>query len=141
MIVFSVLGWVYECIYCSIKSGHWENRGFLFGPVCPIYGTGAISVFILVEYVHFMSFEVPPLWQIFLIFALGSAVLEYTTSWIMEKFFHARWWDYSNLPLNLNGRICLPASILFGVMGILILKYAPLLWKLRYLLWTLLLVN
>lgn len=71
-----------------------------------------------------MSFEVLPLWQIFLIFALGSAVLEYTTSWIMEKFFHARWWDYSNLPLNLNGRICLPASILFGVMGILILKYA-----------------
>ena len=59
-------------------------------------------------------------WQVFLASATGSAVLEYSTSWVLEKLFHARWWDYSNIPLNLNGRICLPFALCFGTVGCLL---------------------
>jgi uncharacterized membrane protein len=62
----------------------------------------------------------PEPWQVFIVVALVSAVLEYFTSWALEAMFHARWWDYSDMPLNLNGRICLPASMLFGLMGLLV---------------------
>jgi len=121
-IIYSLIGWVYESFYCTAKSGKWENRGFLYGPVCPIYGTGAvaISVFIRLTADARISFE---LWQIFLISVVGSAVLEYITSWTLEKLFHALWWDYSYLPLNLNGRISLLTSLGFGGAGLLIVYY------------------
>ncbi len=118
-IVFSFGGWVYESIYCTARKGHWQNRGFLFGPICPIYGFGAMAVRLFSSALTKEVGADIPLWQLFLIFMIGSAVLEYVTSWGMEKLFHSRWWDYSNMPLNLNGRICLPASILFGVAGVL----------------------
>lgn len=120
-IIFSFMGWVYESIYCTIKTHHWENRGFLFGAVCPIYGVGAI-VATLAFNTLFNDREVV-LWQVFIISMLGSAVLEYTTSYVLEKLFHAVWWDYSEMPLNVHGRICLPASIGFGIAGIFIVKY------------------
>ncbi len=118
-IIFSLAGWIYESIYCTIRNGHWQNRGFLFGPVCPIYGFGAMSVRLLAYFVVFDPGKSIPLWQFFLGFMAGSAVLEYVTSWGMEKLFHSRWWDYSDMSLNLNGRICLPASLLFGLAGTL----------------------
>ncbi len=121
-IMYSFMGWVYESIYCTIKNHHWENRGFLHGPIVPIYGVGAllasIVFFILpIEGLH----DVNPL-TIFIICFLGSIVLEYSTSWALEKLFHAYWWDYSNVILNINGRVCLPASIGFGLAGILVTK-------------------
>ena len=140
-IIGSFAGWIYECIYCTIVTTRWQNRGFLFGPICPIYGTGLVGgklVFqYLIPWIRFRSSggqqaaeyvlrkpeNASQILMIFLISALGSAILEYSTSWILEKLFHARWWDYSDAPLNVNGRICLPATLGFGAAGVLIVGY------------------
>jgi uncharacterized membrane protein len=125
--LFSVIGWLYECTYCAIKTKKWDNRGFLFGPVCPIYGFGGIMVIAaanLVESAVHAGGAAPEPWQVFVVSALGSAVLEYVTSYVLERWFHARWWDYSNVPLNLNGRICLPFTLCFGLAGMAVYYYA-----------------
>ncbi len=117
--IYSFMGWVYETIFCTIKGGRWENRGFLYGPVCPIYGTGAVIVSVIIEETIGKGIAISA-WQIFIISVIGSAVLEYVTSWGLEKLFHATWWDYSKLPLNLHGRISLFTSLGFGLAGMLI---------------------
>lgn len=113
-ILYSILGWVYETIYCSIKGLKWDNRGMLIGPYCPIYGVGAVLDVLLCSGLGNAR-------AVFIACMLGSAVLEYTTSYATERLFHAVWWDYSYLPFNLNGRICLSCSLGFGVAGILVL--------------------
>lgn len=118
-IIFSFLGWVWESIYCTLCKLKWQARGFLYGPICPIYGFGAVACICLVEFTQSLGIE-PSWWQVFLISVVASAILEYTTSWGLEKLFHAYWWDYSNVPLNLNGRISLPTSLGFGLAGLLI---------------------
>ncbi len=115
--LFSFLGWVFECILNVIREGVWENRGFLYGPFCPIYGLGVV-LYMLAFDNELVATGAIPLWGVFLIAMIGSAALEYLTSVTMEKAFGARWWDYSNTPLNINGRICLPASLLFGAGGL-----------------------
>lgn len=118
-VVFSFMGWIYESMYCTIKGGKWENRGFLYGPIVPIYGVGASALVgvgeLINRYIGGYTW-----WQIFLIGYVGSIVLEYSTSWVLEKLFHAYWWDYSNKPLNINGRVCFPYSVGFGVAGLLV---------------------
>ena len=118
-VIYSFMGWVYESIFCTIKGRKWENRGFLYGPVCPIYGVGAVSITAISDALERrqMAFA---WWQVFLVAFLGSIVLEYITSWALEKLFHAYWWDYSDLPLNIKGRVCFPASLGFGVAGLLV---------------------
>lgn len=113
----SFIGWLFESFYSILQTGHWERRGFLFGPFCPIYGVGVVAGLILFDRPEIASGEIPA-WVVFLASMAGSAVLEYTVSVALEKLFGAVWWDYSNMPLNLNGRICLPASLLFGAGGI-----------------------
>lgn len=120
-IIFSALGWVYESIVMTIYSKKWCNRGFLFGPVCPIYGFGAVGGTLLFTYCLDPNMA---LWKMFLLFSVGTAVLEFTTSYVLERWFHARWWDYTKAPLNIQGRICLPASVGFGIAGILFVRYA-----------------
>ena len=115
----SLLGWVFESAYCAVTNGQWERRGFLFGPVCPIYGISATIALVLFDHPSVTSGAFPP-WATFLVCAAGSAVIEYVTSLVLERAFGAVWWDYTNMPLNLNGRICLPASLLFGAMGLLV---------------------
>ena len=122
-IIYSFLGWVWESIYCTLKNKRWSDRGFLFGPVCPIYGFCVVTLYFLSHKLNFLSNENIPMFKIFLICAAGSAIAEFSTSWFLEKRFHARWWDYSEMPLNLNGRICLPISILFGLAGLAIVKF------------------
>ena len=119
-VLFSCMGWVYESAYCTIKTGKWQNRGFLYGPLCPIYGVGAVAITFIVD--QLQERDVPELlwWQIFLIAFFGSIVLEYVTSYVLEKLFHAYWWDYSDVPLNINGRVCFPASCGFGLAGLLV---------------------
>ena len=117
--VYSFLGWIYESAYCTIKEQRWENRGFLYGPICPIYGVAATAMLLVIQALHSAGVRPEP-WQVFTVSALGSAVLEYVTSWGLETLFHARWWDYRDMPLNLNGRICLPATLLFGGAGLLL---------------------
>ena len=120
--IYSFLGWVYETIYCTVKSGKWENRGFLFGPACPIYGTGAIAISVVMGLTAQNNIQLST-WQIYLISVVGSAVLEFVTSWALEKKFHALWWDYSRLPFNIQGRISLFTSLGFGIAGLLIVYY------------------
>lgn len=110
--IYSFLGWVYESTMVSIRDKQWSNRGFLIGPICPIYGFGAL---IFVWLGTGLS-----VWLTFLVCMVSSAVLEYLTAYALEKLFHASWWDYSNMPLNLNGYICLPASLLFGTAGVIV---------------------
>ncbi len=120
-IIYSLLGWIYESIYCTIKKGCWENRGFLYGPCCPIYGVGAILI-------SFFATYLPPCEDgmkgimIFVIAFFGSMILEYTTSWLLEYLFHAVWWDYSELPLNIGGRTSVLTSIGFGFAGIIVVR-------------------
>lgn len=110
--IYSCMGWVFETIYCTIDTKKWANRGFLYGPICPIYGFGAVAVTMFTGNM--------PWWQVYIISVVGSAVLEFVTSWVLEKLFHASWWDYSHLPFNIQGRICLQNSLLFGVAGLVI---------------------
>ena len=119
-LVYSFLGWCFETVYCTATQRQWANWGFLYGPICPIYGFGAIAISIVIDLLDFNHIPTLTVWQVFLISMVGSAIMEYLTSWALERWFHAYWWDYSNLPLNLNGRICLPASLLFGCAGVFI---------------------
>jgi uncharacterized membrane protein len=115
------MGWVYETIYCTVTKGKWDNRGFLYGPICPIYGVGGVLITALVDLLSALATGVSFVWwQIFLVAFFGSIVLEYVTSWLLEKLFHAYWWDYSNMPLNIKGRVCLPCSLGFGAAGLLV---------------------
>lgn len=114
---YSFAGWACECIYCGLPAKKFVNRGFLAGPICPIYGFGAVLVIWLLT---------PVSHNILLLFVLGAlltTLVEYITSWGMEKLFHMTWWDYSNYPYNLNGRVCLKNSTLFGLMSVLLMKF------------------
>ena len=114
--ILSFIGYIYECIAMTIWLGRWDNRGFLFGPIIPIYGIGAlIGTIVFTNYYPNFS----PL-SVFLIGMVGSAILEYVVHYAMEQIFHAYWWDYSSAPFNINGRICLFASIGFGVAALII---------------------
>ncbi|MBR3134257.1 MAG: hypothetical protein IKG56_02210 [Clostridia bacterium] len=113
--IYSVAGWCVEEVTCSIIEKKIVDRGFLIGPLCPIYGFGGTGITIfLTKYIN------SPI-AVFCMGVLLCAVLEYFTSYIMEKIFNARWWDYSNDKLNLNGRICVRTLIPFGVFGMLVL--------------------
>ena len=121
--VFSVLGWIWESIYCTIKERTWQNRGFLYGPLCPIYGFGSIVALLVYDLISFGIIHQLSWWMILIIGFFFSMVLEYPTSYILEKLFHARWWDYSDLPLNINGRTCVITSLGFGIGAIIIMNY------------------
>ena len=122
-IFYSFLGWVWESIYCTIMEKKWADRGFLFGPICPIYGSCVIGVTVLFSLIPALSDPTFPVWGTFIICLIGSAIAEFATSWVLEKRFNARWWDYSSMPLNIQGRICLPVSICFGLAGVAIVKW------------------
>lgn len=115
-ILYGVIGWIYESCLVSIQKKTLINRGFLTGPIIPIYGCGALVVFLL-----FWQFRT----NIILIFFGGfllATLLEYITSLFMELIFHTRWWDYSKIPLNLKGRVCVPVSLFWGVLAILMVN-------------------
>ena len=115
--VYSFIGWIIEVIYVGIDSKEFINRGFLIGPVCPIYG--ACSLFMLVTLRYFK--DTPLL--LFCMAIIICSVIEYLTSYVMEKLFGARWWDYSDKPFHLHGRIYLINSLLFGILGYFLLYY------------------
>lgn len=110
---YSAAGWCLETTYCSIGEKRFINRGFLTGPLCPIYGTAALIMTILI----YNPFRDRPL----LVFVLGIILcdlVEYITSFLMEKLFAARWWDYTYEFMNIRGRICLKHSLYWGVISI-----------------------
>ena len=116
-ILYSVIGWVMETVLCSIIQREFAQRGFLNGPLCPIYGFGALFVLWLLH---------PFAGSILHVFFLGmiiTTVLEYLTSYVMEKLFHMRWWDYSQFKIQINGRVCLVNSLLFGLLSVVLMEY------------------
>ncbi len=115
--IYSILGWIMEVINGFIKTKKVVNRGFLIGPYCPIYGTGVILITILLK--KYMEDRIIT----FIMSMLICGILEYFTSYFMEKFFNARWWDYSNRKMNINGRICLETLIPFGIFSFVILYF------------------
>lgn len=116
--IYSVLGWIFEVILSIIQRKKLINRGFLIGPYCPIYGTGVILVTLLLT--KYKDDRVIT----FIMAMLICGVLEYFTSYFMEKIFHARWWDYSTKKMNINGRVCLEMLIPFGILAYLIMYFA-----------------
>lgn len=113
--IYSFLGWVVESTFCSINEHKLINRGFLSGPICPIYGFGALIV--ILSLTPFLSH---PLF-LFIDAVVLTSILEYFTSYAMEQLFHARWWDYSQHRFNLNGRICLATSLSFGGLSLFVM--------------------
>lgn len=122
--LFSFIGWAIEVSRQFIQKHCFVNRGFLVGPCCSIYGYGTILTALLL-YKYQNDFFV-----LFVMSMVTCSVLEYVTSWLMEKIFNARWWDYSSEKFNLNGRVCLKNSILFGLAGtILVSVVNPLIFQ------------
>ncbi|MBO4991843.1 MAG: hypothetical protein J6E42_06780 [Firmicutes bacterium] len=114
--IYAFLGWCAEVAYAAMCQGKFVNRGFLNGPYCPIYGCGVVLVIGLLT----------PLKGNKLILFVGSVLLtsalEWITGFVLEKVFHDKWWDYSDVPFNLNGYICLKFSILWGFACMFILE-------------------
>ncbi len=115
-ITYSIIGWCMEVTCKLIELKKFINRGFLIGPYCPIYGWGCILITVLLN-----KYMKDPL-ALFVMAIVICSILEYFTSYFMEKIFKARWWDYSRRKFNINGRICLETMIPFGLLG-LILSY------------------
>ncbi len=120
--IYSFFGYLSEIILCSIGEKKLVNRGFLFGPILPIYGFGMLTVLLLTKN------TTNNLALTFLISMVACSVLEYLTSFLLEKLFHIKWWDYSKSDkLNLNGRICLRNCLAFGIAGsIIVYQVQPL---------------
>ena len=113
--VYSFLGWCLE-VACKLISDHkFVNRGFLIGPYCPIYGHGALIMTLLLN--RYLNDPV----TLFIMIILCCSLLEYFTSYFLEKIFHTRWWDYSGYRFNINGRICLETMVPFGLFGLFIM--------------------
>ncbi len=114
-LICSVIGWISEVIYVMLWDGKITNRGFLNGPVCPIYGFGGLSIYLIL---------IPFLKTPIIVFLLGMVItsaIEYITHYLMERFYKIRLWDYSKNFLNINGRVCLLNSSLFGMLSLLMM--------------------
>ncbi len=122
---YGLLGWCTEVAYAAVRQGKFVNRGFLNGPICPIYGVG-VSVVIY--------FLMPLSGNLVLLYAASTVlvtVLEGITGYLMERLFHHKWWDYSDQPLNIGGYVCLIFSLVWGVACVFIVSvFHPLIHKL-----------
>ena len=114
-LIYSFIGWLIEVIGKLIEKHKFINRGFLIGPICPIYGHGCILMILTLS-----RYKDNPL-VLFVNAIFICSLLEYFTSYFMEKIFKARWWDYSTKRFNLNGRICAETMIPFGILGTLVI--------------------
>lgn len=114
-IMYSILGWIVETLYIFARTKKLVNRGFLIGPYCPIYGWGCMAITLLLKKL------MPKPFLLFLMAIVICSLLEYFTSYFMEKMFKTRWWDYSNTKFNINGRICLNTMLPFGILGTFIM--------------------
>ena len=111
-IIYSIAGYIIETLYGMITKGVWESRqSFLYGPFCGIYGLGAVVMILCLH-------KFPKKYNVLFIggFIVGS-IVEYVISWFGEVVLGVKWWDYSNMPLNINGRICVYFSVFWGFLG------------------------
>ncbi len=115
-LAYSVAGWIWEVILFAFTDKKFINRGFLFGPFCPIYGAGGILMWLTLNWTS----------NIFILFFLGGLIactMEFIISYVMEKLFHARWWDYSRNRFNIQGRVCLLGFTAFACFTVLVVKW------------------
>ena len=115
-IIYAFIGWCAEVSFAAVDNGKFENRGFLNGPYCPIYGCGVVIVVAVLTPIK------ESLFILFLGSMLLTTVLEFLTGFILEKVFHNKWWDYSDKPFNIMGYVCLKFSILWGLACTFIMK-------------------
>lgn len=113
--LYGFIGWCCEVVYAAVKHGKFVNRGFLNGPICPIYGVGVILVLVALTPININFFV------LFLSAAVLTSVLEFLTGFILEKFFHKTWWDYRAEPFNIMGYVCLKMSIVWGLACVIII--------------------
>lgn len=124
-VIYSFAGWIVETLLFLIRDKKVVKRGFLFGPVCPIYGFGAVICTIV------LYGKVSNIFLVFIYGLLLCGILEYITHFVMEKMFHAMWWDYSGRRFNINGRVYLNGLLEFGLGAVLIIKVLqPLVFRL-----------
>ena len=114
VLIYSFLGWCAEVAFAAVRHGRFVNRGFLNGPVCPIYGYGVLCVLLILE----------PVKSNLVLLFFGSmfftSAIEFLVGFIMEQLFHDKWWDYSNNPFNIKGYVCLEFSIIWGIACVLV---------------------
>jgi len=115
-LIYSFLGWSLEVCHAALNTGKFVNRGFLNGPYCPIYGFGSMAI------IYFVTPFKENLLILFIASVIITSILELITGFLLEKIFGYRWWDYSNVPFNIKGYICLKFSILWGLACILLLN-------------------
>lgn len=115
-LIYSFFGWTIEVLYHIYKDKRFINRGFLYGPICPIYGFSAV-VFIIALTPFRNNFIIT-----FIIGSLIASIIEYITGYFLEILFHSKWWDYSNEKLNIKGYVCLKFSIYWGVFAVIFMK-------------------
>lgn len=111
--LFAFFGWLMETAYSFVMLGHFTKRGFLYGPLCPLYGYGALILILFLGKYRKHSFK------LFVYSAVIFSVFEYITSYVLEVLFHSYWWDYRNDFFNLNGRISIFYSFAWGIIAIL----------------------
>ncbi len=115
--IYSFLGWICEVMYCSIPAKKFINRGFLKGPVCPVYGFGAVFVILIM---NLLNIKIPIL--IFIYGGIIASIIEFLADIILEYVFHTRLWNYSNRKFNIKGRVCLLNSSLFATLSLLLME-------------------
>lgn len=114
--IYGVLGWCTEVAYAAVKHKKFVNRGFLNGPICPIYGFGVVAVtLILNDYQDNLGL-------LFIMSVLVATLLEWATGFLLEKLFHHKWWDYSELPFNIQGYVCPLFSLIWGIACVFVVK-------------------
>lgn len=126
--IYSFIGWVLEVAYSAVKTNKFVNRGFLNGPVCPAYGVSVVAM------TFFLKQWNKNLLLLFLGCLLIEILVEYTTGFLLEKITHVKWWDYSDQPFHLQGRVCLVYSLIWGFCGMICVKLNEFiinLWKIQ----------
>lgn len=116
-LIYSFIGWSIEVVNSLIQEKKFVNRGFMLGPYCPIYGYSAIIMILYLEQYK------DNVLTVFLLAVVVCSFVEYIVSYVMEKLFNARWWDYSNRKFNINGRVCLTNAFLFGFLGLVLVYF------------------
>ena len=116
--IYSFLGWICEVIYCSIPANKFINRGFLKGPVCPVYGVGAVFVIYIM-----MRLNITHPLVVFIFGGVIASIIEFIADIILEYVFHTRLWNYSNRKFNIKGRVCLLNSSLFATLSLILMEF------------------
>lgn len=120
--LYGFIGWGVEVVYAAIKAHKLVNRGFLCGPICPIYGFGMVGLIYSVSLIPMPDSGSTSAVSIFFIGMILTTAIELVGGWALFKIYHIRWWDYSNMKFNLGGYICPQFSLLWGLGSVLMIK-------------------